>query len=311
MKPGKNISLGVAFAALLLLSSCSTPSPARKSDVELSRLALSARRTFEQGQVEGAARLYRKTLDRARAADNSAEIATNAYNLAVCLAALGKYGEARPYLEEAATELIRRGADTTDVQLLEAKTAYLGGDPERAKTIAEKALGRGDALNPAARVQFTILLARISLDRNDPAGAKSGLALATAEMAGISDPLLEAETAGLAGAVLSAESSFAAAGGEFDRQAAFCQTGEKYREMAAALGKAGGAYLAAGKNREAADRFFRSARSYFAQGETIRSLKMIEAALATLDKETDAETFGRIAALFDEIKKSVPPPATE
>jgi len=308
LKQRENISIGGALVALLLLSSCSSPAPARKSDVELSRVALSARRTFDLGQAEGASRLYRKALELARAGDNSPEIAANAYNLALCLVALGQYGEAVPYLEEAETESARRGKDTTDILLLQAKAFYLGGETQKAADLARAGLKREDRLTPAARAQFDLILARIALDAKDLAGAKAGLERAQDSLDDEPDTLLSAETAGLSGAILAAEGAFAKAGGAFDRQADLCRKGEKYREMAEALSRAGGAYSTADR-RSAADRFFRSARSFYAQGDTVRALQTIESALAVLDQETDTETSGRIAALFDEIRASVPPAA--
>ncbi len=294
-------------AALFLLSACSSPAPARKSDVELSRVALSARRTFEVGQAEGAARLYHKALQLARADDNSPEISANAYNLALCLVSLKRYAEALPLLDEAEAEAARRGADATEIRLLKAKALYLGGEPKKAAEIARRALEAPDRLAPAARAQFEILLARIALDGGDAAGAKAGLKRAEDVLGGDSSTLLDAETAGLAGAILSAEGAFGPAARDFDREADRLRKAEKYRDMADALRRAGEAYIKSGDNRAAADRFFRSARAAYAQGDTVQSLRTIEAALAVLDKETDAGEIGRIAALFEEIKKSVPP----
>jgi tetratricopeptide (TPR) repeat protein len=272
-------------------------------------VAISARRTFDLGQAEGASRLYRKALEMARAADNSPEIAANAYNLALCLVALGKYDEAVPYLDEAEAESARRSADTAHIRLLKAKTFYLGGDTQEAASLAQTALKHEGSLTPAARSQFDLLLARIALDGRDLAGAKAGLERAQDALEDEPDTPLQAETAGLSGAILAAEGSFDKAAKDFDRQADFCRKGEKYREMAEALSRAGETYLKGSDNRAAADRFFRAARSFYSQGDTVRALKTIESALAVLDKEADPDAFRNIAALFEEIKKSAPPAA--
>ena len=53
------------------------------------------------------------------------------------------------------------------------------------------------------------------------------------------------------------------------------------------------------------DRFYRSARSLYAQGDELAALKMVEAALASGEKAGDQDSLLRTKALFEEIKKQV------
>lgn len=301
----KAVSKSVVVLFFFLLG-CSSSKPARVVDPELSRAALSARRAFDRGQVEHAARLYTRSLTRARSMDDAAEIANNAYNLAACEVVRGDYEKARVLLEEARGEFAREGEAPADIDLLQAKIALREGDPDSAGTLIAYALQREDPpLTPSERLDFIVLQARGALNRGDIAAARAGLDEARDRLEDDAPPLQRAGVAGLSGEVLLAEGEFEPAAKEFDRQAGFLQEGGRYREMALANKRAGEAYRGSGKPGEAADRFFRAARSLFARGETLASLRVIEDGLASAEAGGARILREKIVALFEEIKTTV------
>ena len=104
------------------------------------------------------------------------------------------------------------------------------------------------------------------------------------------DPILKADAAGVAGRIALLENDPARAAQEYDRQADYFKRARKYREMALSLGSAGQAYLDANILLPAVDRFYRSARSLYAQGDELAALKMVEAALAAGEKAGDQDS---------------------
>ena len=293
------------LAATVLLSGCSsTPAP-RPVDPEISRTARSARGAFDSGLVEAASRLYARALRRARQQDDATEIGTNAYNLALCEVILGDYNKARGALAEAKAEFARRGDIPPEVFLLEAKTAYRQGRGAEAEALVQQTLKRFPSLSPDELIQFTVLQGRLAVDRGDKIEARRRLEEIRELMEDTSDPALRAEGAGLAGIILLAEDKPGGAAAEFDRQAELLRQAGNYREMAIALGKAGDSYGRSGETCRAGERFFRSARSLFAQGDALTSLKMIESSLAALKECPEDDLHPRIADLFEEIRQAV------
>ncbi len=296
-------TLNLTMLCLLFLFGCSTSRPARTVDPELSRTALSARRAFDRGRVEDAARLYGRALNQARSMDDAPEIANNAYNLAVCRVVLEDYAEAKALLEEARGEYEREGESPADLDLLEANIALREGEPDTAQVLLESALSR--ELAPTERLDFIILRGRVALSRGEIDAARTDLKEVRDRIDDETDPLQRAEVAGLAGEVLSREGDYSAAAEEFDRRTDLLRKGNQYGEMALAEKRAGEAWREAGKPTEAAERFFRAARSLYAQGDLPASLRTIEEALAAAEAGGAKALQVKIVALFNEIKETV------
>jgi tetratricopeptide (TPR) repeat protein len=296
--------VALPMVLILFAAGCATPPPAKPADPELSRLTSAARTMFERGSPEGAARLYLRALDKARAADDPHEIGMAAYNLGACMIDLEQYEEARGLLKEAEIEFQRTDRETADIVLLDAKALRLGGK-------YDEAVKRADEILPAVktgdkdvyRAQAHLLKAQVACDRGEAEWAHKEMGKAEDALGAMSDVMLEAEAAGVAGRVLLLEKGPEKAGGEFDRQAGLYRKAGKHRAMALALGRAGQAYAEANDPFHAGDRFYRSARSLFAQGDDVGALRMLEGGLAAAEKSQDEDSIARAVALFKEIRK--------
>jgi len=109
------------FLVAMLLNACSSTKPATPAQTEMSRVTTTARMAYEQGSVSQAARLYVRALKMARVQDDPVEMGNNAYNLAACMIALGKYDDARNLLREAKREFERAKRSAPSIFLLDAK----------------------------------------------------------------------------------------------------------------------------------------------------------------------------------------------
>lgn len=297
--------LPVLLAALV--AGCATSQPSRRTDPELARVASAARVTFDQGSPAKAARLYARSLRMARATDDAHEIGNNAYNLAACMAELAQYDDAMAMLGEARGEFARAGRSAEDLLMLEAKIERRRGRLDEAVALAARAV---DAAKGAAavRVQAAVLRADVACDRGDPAGAQKELEGVAKNLGALGDPVLAAQAAGVAGRALAAQNEPGRTGAEYDREANLYRKAGKYRDMALALGRAGEAYSVAQQPAVAGDRFYRGARSLYAQGNQVEALKMIQTALESAEKSGDTGAVARMAGLFEEIRRSVKTP---
>jgi len=292
------------IACLALLTGCATNKMAKPVDPDISVIAAAANKAFTHGQVEQAARQYVRALDRARAADSAGDICDQAYNLAACLLILGQPAQAQVLLREARTEAQRAGRRATDISLLEAKAARLAGQRDEALRLTEALLTLNPPLEPTVRIQALLIKALISCDAGQiPTVEQKEIRLLALD---VSDPAIQAEVAQLLGCCALLDKEFTRAAAAFDREAAWLQKSGRFREMAQALARAGRSYAQAEQPLEAADRLYRSARSLFAQGDTVGALRQIEPALVAAKKCGQEVLATRIVALFEDIKKSAP-----
>jgi len=293
----------VAAAGLV---GCMTSKPEVRVDSDMSRLTKSAAQLFERGQVESAARQYSRALGLARAEDNSLEIAISAYDLGACLIALERYETAQVFLGEARGEFERAGKPVADVMILQAKAARLLGQTDAAASIAAEILpSLKSGANDSYRMQVLLLEAHIACDRKDTIAAKASLTNLQQLEKKISDPVVKADVAGVMARIQQLDNDPAKAAEESDKQAELYKQAKKYRDMAFSLGRAGQFYLDAGILLPAGDRFYRSARSLYAQGDDVAALKMLEQSLNAAQKAQDQDAYLRDTRLFEEIKRAV------
>lgn len=304
------ISVYLGIVISLLCGGCASRSPdlpppgIRDTDPMITQLSTTARKAFDAGEVASAVVMYRRALERARAIDNSQEIAANAYNLAACLLQLGAADESVKLLAEAEREAARSGGDQAAILLMSAQTARARGDA----SAAEATLDRLEALDVSREVrgQAYVMRANIACDRQNPSMAEGFLSRASDFAGASADSGLSAAIANVSGRIAMLEEQWLDAAVAFDREAEMMQQSLRPAEMAAALEQAGKNYIAAGKTGLAADRYYRSARSWMAQGDYLDALRVIEQA-AQLNPvgEDSAQTMTVIASLFDEIRRSV------
>jgi len=290
----------LTLAALLLAAGCAGPDPMEKGDPEYAALELSARQAFDGGQVERAAGLYGRALQRARAMDDALSLGDAAYNLAACYLALGDGGRAAALLEEAEAELRRGGRSPADALLLGAEAALLRESRADAASFCDEVLALpGGSAGDGHRAHACMVLARLARDAGDLPVARGRLAEAVDHISDADDPSLLARAAGFEAVLFLDEGSPADAAGAFDREAGYFQDAGRFGEMAGALERAGAAYREAGDAGRAADRFYRSARSSLGQGNGPAARRAAGAALAAARAAGDAGLARRIELLLE------------
>ena len=289
-----------------LLTGCSSPAPRPENlpDPTLVQLTKSAVQAFDVGAFERAARFYELALDRARETDDGIEVARNASNLAACKIKLGQFDEADALLAEAKTEFVKWRTDSTGVTLLQAQVAKARGDTAGASAHVEEVLAWGGA-KPESRLQAWITKTDIACDAGDRDGAYAGLRKVQGLAGDVSDDALRGGAARVSGRVELLKGNAALAAADFDREAAYLQKAHRYREMSGALDRAAAAWLEAGGTQQAADRYYRSARSAYAQGDLVAALKTIDLAMNAAQKAGDKNLAAGITALMGEISAAV------
>ena len=289
------------MALALLLSACSSSGPVRPVDPELYRTAKSARTAFDLGEYEQAARLYRRSLNRARAMDDAVEIGNNAYNLAACSMELSEYAQAWELLEESRAAFHRTGEVPEGLSILEIKSALAGGNLENAEELMESISGV-DSFSPEIRIQYKLLKADLALRLDESDKARLELSGLRDELREVGSDALNAEADRLEGKLLLRGGEFMAAGVLFDHRSDLLRKTAHYRPMAIALGRAGEAYWDGRAYCKSLDRFFRSARSLYAQEDMAESLNMLSFAMEVA-RDCDQESLRQnVRDLFEEIR---------
>jgi tetratricopeptide (TPR) repeat protein len=307
-KQTPGLSLACCLCGLiffLMLTGCARPAPdtAVKIDSEFSRSMTAGRLAFDQGLIDQAARYYQQALGRARAMDSAAKIGDAAYNLAACRIHLNQLDKARDLLDEAKTEIAGIHGNIADIQLVEAKVAWLQGNPAEALMLADQVLSSpGSYPTDYLRLQVYLLRGQIACDKDDAAVALQELQKARSIDRQISDHPLQADISALAGRIHLIKNEPVLAAKEFDSETRLLRQAKRYTEMAQALQNAAEAYQSAGNYSLAADRFFRAARSTFAQGQNSAAMKLGHLALSAADKTEDQSVKIRARALLDEIE---------
>jgi tetratricopeptide (TPR) repeat protein len=294
---------GLAF--YMMLSGCARPVPksAEEIDFEFSRSMAAGRLAFDQGLIEQAAGFYHQALRRARAMDSAPQIGDAAYNLAACWISLNLLEKARDLLEEAKTEISSIHGNIADILLVEAKLARLQGNPEEALMLADQVLASpGSYPTDNLRLQVYLLRGQVACDKDNAALALQELQKAKSIARRVSDLPLQANVSALAGRIHLIENEHILAAKEFDNEARLLRQARRYPEMTHALQNAAEMYLSAGNYSLAADRFFRAARSTFAQGQNSAAVKLGHFALSAADKAEDQSVKTRVEALLDEIE---------
>lgn len=302
------------LAVSLALAACAAPVSQRRpagapadqpmsADVEFAQLMSGGRVAYDRGLIEQAAGLYQQALQRARLMDVAAAIGDAAYNLAACRIRLGQLDPAHALLAEAKAEIASIHGNIADVQLVQAKLARLQGSPDAALMFADQVLsGPGSNPSDGHRLEVYLLRGEIACDRKDANLAARELQTAATYADRAADTTLLAGLSRLAGRIHLLKKEPIMAAQAFDREASLLRHAEQYAQMMHALKHAAEAYLLAGNDGLAADRFFRTARSLFAQGELAAAGRLAQRSLAAAEKAGDQPAMARATALLAEIK---------
>ena len=319
MKIGKELARRSLLAVIACVTaSCGSPGPrpnAPADEVRVTRTFAVARRAYEQGEFEQAQALYRQALTRARAIDDAALAADAAYNLAVSELALRHYDAANQYLREAAYDATRASTDVTEIRLLQAKLAYLRGRPAEAIALTHALIASAAA--PRIHLQARILRGQINADAGDLVLSGTDLVAAFAELhtvknlaagpAGTLSPAMAADAAKLEGSIARRDGQVLTAARLFDSEAALLRRAHRYFDMGHALARAADTYLLAGLAAQAADRYFRAARSLDGLGATAAARPYLASSLAAAARAGDERAGVRARALLDEISRRAAP----
>jgi tetratricopeptide (TPR) repeat protein len=261
---------------LTLLASCTGPRPAPDPpiDEDLERLTRGAWRAFEQGDMERARSIYERALERSKAVDAPAEIGNAAYNLAVTLIAAGEYERAGELLREAERELARAGGNIVDVLLVQARLAQLDGRDEDALRLANRAAtGPGSMPEQSHWAQIELLRGEMAAAHGELSAAAAALERARQFAGEEPDTTLHARLQGLTGRVQLLQNHPRAAAASFDLEARLWRKANHLRDMVDALARSAEAWHRAGDLALSAERYFRAARSSWAQGEERQALQ--------------------------------------
>lgn len=307
------IMVGWLLLAVWLQVACSGPAPragsagggAQGSDAEWRSAMTAGRKAYDRGQLAQAARLYRHALQRGRAMDSPPAIADAAYNLAASQLGLGDYAAARLQLQEAKTELLRSGGDLSDLLLVEARLARLLGEPGQALALLESL--RAGAFPEGLQQQSELLRGQLACDLGDRDGALNALQQLREGVGENTSPAVRGGGWELAGCLALLRGEALQAAGAFDREAECLREAGQYRQMISALSRAAAAYDRAGGQGEAAERWFRAARSLFTQGQRDEALMLATRAKEAAQRAPEPRLAQRVQSLLEEIAAALRP----
>jgi tetratricopeptide (TPR) repeat protein len=244
-------------------------------DKNLTRLNNSARISYDNGQLEQAANLYRQALDRAYLRDDRKAIVDAQYNLAVCMLGLRSYDKALERVHQAQNELVRgEESVTADILLLKAIILYRTGKLDDAWQITDQILLPSNQPVEAVESKTHFLRGLIA----DKRGDTNQLRKESNALNSFADSGLKADQEELSGRLAMAENNWDAAIQAFDSSARRRREKLDYRKMAQALALAAEACDQAGKPSDASKRYFRAGRSAARQGNNQDAIKWLERA---------------------------------
>ena len=279
-----------------------------RSDVVVVQASSAARLAYERGDFVQAQKLFRHALTRARAINDPGLAADASYNLAMSQIGFGDYDAAEQLLRQAYYDANRASSNTVDIQLVRAKVAFLRMRHAQALEFLDDVAASQPALS--VRLQAMILRGQMSCDAGDLDAARSELwaiqkLVSDAEPA--LSPSIDADLAKLEGTLLRLEGKADAAASSFDDEAELLRVAHRYRDMGYALARASEAYLAAGKQALAADRFYLAARSLGGLGDTDAAKSFLASSISAAENAGDHDARIRAQMLLEEITRDSAP----
>jgi tetratricopeptide (TPR) repeat protein len=298
---------GIPAAVVFLSASCASPGPepgVERGDTVVVQASSAARLAYERGDFGQAQKLYRRALTRAWAINDAGSAADAAYNLAMSEIGLGDYDEAALLLRQAYYDAVRASSNTAEIQMVRAKVAFLRMQPSQALMFVDEIA----ASKPSQSIilQATILRGQMFGDAGDEDAAKSELRAAESLVASSQtghSASVGADVAKLAGTVSRLEGKPAIAAHAFDDEAELLRIAHRYRDMAYALARAAKAYLEAGQQALAADRFFLAARSLEGHGDLAAATTLVSSSLSAANSAADHDAQIRAEVLLEEINR--------
>ena len=287
----------LGLLAVVLAVGCASPKAAQFTDADWVSHSTTGRGAYERGDYRRAAEAYGRAEQRARALDDADALAVSAVNRATCLLADGKAAEAKAGVDEALSDARVAQARRAELQVAGARAEVALGKSDAAIARVDEAL----KLEPSPALKAQALLAKsgAELAKENPAAAAKALAdgMSAKEWKQLPESL-QADQAALRAQIAVAEKKPAEAMVLQDETAALWKKAGRLPEMARAMAEAGRQALAADDLAGACDRFYRSARSLWAQGLQPEAVRVLEEGVKAAEQIDDEAVAKKMAALF-------------
>ena len=260
--------LGLILVTGVLLWGGCGPSPQVRekpgTDRNLERFNKAARQAFDKGQIEQAASLYRKALERALVRDDSEAVIDAQYNLAVCLMKLNSRAEAMQLVRQTEAELaLADRSQLAELLLLKAMLFYKSAEFDDAWQVTKQILSMTPQPPTLVRGRTHFLRGLIAVERQDINQLQNEIAA----LGNPKNPLLRGDLAELKGHLALIEQDWVAAVNAFDEAAVRRREAIDYQAMRKVLALAAGASERTGDIKGASQRYLRAGRSAAVQGD--------------------------------------------
>lgn len=280
----------LALAAALAAGCASPARKATTSDAELARLSSAARKAFDAGAPDKAVPLFTQALDRARALDDAAALASVAYNLAACRLETADLDGADRAAAEAEDSAVRAGIPADAIILLRGRIALARGDAKAAGELARRIPAGKAKPDKAMRAAAGLLRADAELALKDLPGTRLAVSEVRKLLTPSSAPALRAATDEAEARLLLAEDQPSAAADLFERAAAGRSEANQSAHVPLLLGRAAEAREAAGDKAAAADCAYRAGRACAGLGRSDEALNWLQTARRLNQGQTDGAT---------------------
>ena len=279
------------------LAGCASPQAPQFTDADWVSHSTTGRGAYGRGDYRRAEEAFARAELRARALDDADALAVAAVNRAVCLLAAGQAEEARADVDEALADARVAPGRRAELMVAGARAELALGHAAAAKDRAAAALKLDP--EPVLRAQALLVQSGAALAEKDAAAATKTLLDGMSPKEWKRLPAsLRAEQAALRAAIAAAKDQPAEALARQDEAAELWKKAERLPEMARALAEAGRQAKASGNLAGACDRFYRAARSLWAQGFQPEAVKVLEAGVSCAEDLKDEAVGKKMADLF-------------
>ena len=286
-----------ALLAVVLAAGCASPKAAQFTDADWVSHSTTGRGAYERGDYARAAEAYGRAERRARALDDADALAVAAVNRATCLLAAGQAAGAKAGIDEALSDARISESRRAELLVAAARAEVALGQSAEAIARVDEAL----KLEPSPALKAQALLAKsgAELARENPAAATKALSdgMSAKDWNRLPESL-RAEQAALRAQIAVADQKPTEAVVWQDEAATLWKKADRLPEMARALAEAGRQAQAADDLAGACDRFYRAARSLWAQGLQPEAVRVLEEGVKAAERLEDEAVAKKMAALF-------------
>lgn len=282
-------------AVVMLLVGCAAPK-VQFTDGDWVSHITTGRGCYERGDFRRGADAFGRAQERARALDDAEALAVASANRAVCLQQVGQAAEALAGVEEALADARVSSARQLELQVVGARAELALGQPDNARMRAAGVLKSNPP--PLLRAQALLVQGGADLAQMEAAAAERTLTRLSPAVWRSLPASLRAERAELEARTAAMLESPDGAWAWHEEAAQLWQDAGRLPDMARALAEAGRQAWAAGASAAASDRFWRAARSLWAQGLCAEAAQVLEEGVACAAAFKDEAAGQRLADLL-------------